>query len=331
MIQLSIDELLAQWADVEAAVDATEGIDPWCSGLDWVVPVASGFAANGKRLLLRSADDNGYAILGYYRRGGRIFLAGIEPLWGFASPIFGPDPAALAGELRRFLANRPDWSMLALAGLPPHPHPLTSAISAQLRPLGPTLLTDGITRRVADLSKGYETWLRARSRRFRRNLRQAEARAVDDGVTVVDAAQDDNLFERLLDIEQYSWKGQDNTGITTPEMSVMYSMMIDRLRERDRLQVFVAHLADSTEAGYILGGIRNRRYRGLQISFSAHHRSLSIGNLLQNHQIRHLTDHDLADVYDMGMDFDYKQRWADQAHSSVTLILHRSSTLGPLS
>jgi hypothetical protein len=200
-----------------------------------------------------------------------------------------------------------------------------------------SLYGEGMTRRVADVSEGYDQWLHARSSRFRRNLRQAEAKAADVGLNLVDSAGDDQLFNRLLTIEQQSWKGQDDSGITTPEMSTMYGMMIDRLRERDRLQAFVAQLPGSgtdnqpVDVGYILGGIRNRRYRGLQISFSGIHRDLSIGNLLQNHQLRHLTEHDLADVYDLGMDFEYKQRWADEAQTSITLMLHRSSQTEPLS
>ncbi len=108
----------------------------------------------------------------------------------------------------------------------------------------------------------------------------------------------------------------------------MYELMIDRLRDRDRLEAHVARLpgdGETTDVGFILGGIRNRRYRGLQISFDADHAELSIGNLLQNQQLRRLADQDLADTYDMGMDFPYKQRWADSIERSVTLVLHRTS------
>lgn len=326
--QLTFDQLLDEWADVEAAVDATAGIDHWCSALDWIVPVASGFAPRGKRLLLRSTDGNGYALLGFYRRAGQILLSGIEPLWGFASPIFGSEVAALTDELADHLHERGDWSLLVMAGLPPLPHRLSRTIVDGLAPLGPSLFTEGITRRVTDLSAGHDAWLAKRSPRFRRNLRQAEARAGNAGL-VIDAVDDDpKLFKRIMDIERRSWKGGDGSGITGPEMSTMYDMMIERLRERGRLEAHIARLSidgEMTDVGYILGGIRNRRYRGLQISFDADHTELSIGNLLQNHQLRRLADDDLADTYDMGMDFPYKQRWAGGTERSVTLVLHRTS------
>lgn len=324
---LTFDQLLDDWADVEAAVDATAGIDHWCSAPDWVIPVACGFAPRGKRLLLRSRAGNGYVLLGFYRRSGQIVLSSIEPLWGFASPIFGHDIEALTDELRAHLQRRADWSTLVMTGLPPLPHRLSRTIVDGLAPLGPLLSTGGITRRVADLSAGHDAWLGNRSTRFRRNLRQAETRAGDVGLLIVPAADDPKLFKRIMDIEQRSWKGTDGSGITGPEMSTMYDVMIDRLRERGRLEAHVARLpvdGELTDVGYILGGIRNRRYRGLQISFDADHADLSIGNLLQNHQLLRLVDDDLADTYDMGMDFPYKRRWADGSERSTTLILQRA-------
>ena len=332
--QLTFEELLDDWAGVEAAVDVTAGIDQWCSALDWVVPVASGFAPRGKRLLLRSSAGHGYVLLGYYRRNGRIFLSSIEPLWGFASPIFGSDLASLTAELTAELRTRSDWSMLVLNGLPPLPHRLSRTVVDGLAPLGPALFTDGITRRVADLSGGFERWLAERSSRFRRNLRQAEARAADAGLTIEAIDDDPRLFKRIMDIEQRSWKGSDGSGITGSEMATMYDIMIDRLQERARLQAHVARLVvdgEPTDVGFILGGIRNRRYRGLQISFDADHADLSIGNLLQIHQLRRLGHEDLADTYDMGMDFPYKQRWADRSERSATLLLHRTLPPPPLS
>ncbi len=336
--ELTFDQLLDEWADVEAAVDATEGIDHWCSALDWLAPVAFGFAPRGKRLLLRSSAGHGYALLGFYRRGEVVLLSSIEPLWGFASPIFGPDMAALTGELVTHLEQRSDWAMLVLSGLPPHPHPLTRTVKEGLAPLGVSLFTEGITRRVADISGGYEGWLANRSNRFRRTLSQAESKAEAAGVAIESAADDAKLFKRILDIEQRSWKGSDGSGITGTEMSTMYELMIERLRDRGRLHAHIARLAvddqgpaQVIDVGYILGGIRNRRYRGLQISFDAAHARLSIGNVLQSHQLRELTTGRLADVYDMGMDFPYKQRWAEQADRSTTLVLHRSSSAPTLS
>lgn len=339
MHTLTRSELEQSWEAIEAAVDATDGIDPWCSGLDWTLSVSTGFAPRGKHLYLRSGDGHGFALFGYYRDLKRnLLLSSIEPLWGFSCPLFGPDIDALAAEVATELDRLPHWSSLIIPGLPPLPHPTTLAVSAGLGRLGPVSIGEGITRRVADLSEGYEAWLDNRSARFRRNLRQAERRATERGLEIIDASSGaddpagDAVFNRLLTIEHQSWKGGEGSGMTGDEMSAMYRFMVDRLRQQNRLQVFVARLpgehggcapGTTADVGYILGGIRNRRYRGLQISYRSDYDDLSIGNLLQLHQIRHLCHHDLAHTYDMGMDFGYKQRWADRAESSITAVIHR--------
>lgn len=141
-------------------------------------------------------------------------------------------------------------------------------------------------------------------------------------MSIEDASNDPLLFERLMSIEYRSWKGQEGSGITSIEMSAMYESMIARLVVQGRLAAHVA-VVDGSDVGYILGGIRSRRYRGLQLSYCDDARELSVGNLLQDHQLRLLDSLDLADTYDLGMDFDYKRRWADHRETSLTLVVHR--------
>jgi hypothetical protein len=362
--EISLDELDALSSELEAAVDATPLIDPWCSGPDWQIPVAAAFAPGAERLILATEDRTGFAMLSKYDAGHPL-MGGIEPLWGFGTPIVGPNPARLAAEVAATLAARDDWQTLFLPGMPtlneptdeqlepdpaepwvPRPDPtVTLGLASGLASLGRVGLAEGITRRIADLRPNhshitgqrhddqpagpetvgpspYEQWLGRRTARFRRNLRQADARADSEGVTIEDASADPHLFNRLMAIEHQTWKGQEGSGITSEEMSALYRLIIDRLARSGRLQAAVARHRD-VDVGYILGGIRNRRYRGLQLSYTDAARHLSVGNLLQNHQIKQLDEHDLADVYDLGMDFDYKKRWADRTQTSVTLVVHR--------
>ncbi len=356
MEQLTIEDLDRRWADVETAVDATPGIDPWCSGLDWQIPVTVGFAPNATRLLLTTDDGQGFALLASYRDpSGSQILSGLEPLWGFGSPILGPDPGSIGAALATALGPDPNsdridlpWQTMVLPGLPPIPrptkpipqdspaNPTSSAgrtdaspghhtslpLALSLSSLGRAGFAEGITRQLIDLDDGYDAWLQRRSPKFRRNLRRAERGAADAGLTIVDGADDPDVFDRLLAIEQRSWKGQDGSGITGEAMTVMYRTMVDRLRARDRLLVHLAVL-DGDDVGYILGGVRNRRYRGLQLSYTDDASDLSVGNVLQAHQLAELDRRDLADVYDLGMDFDYKRRWADRTETSVVLVVQR--------
>lgn len=329
------------WRSVESAVDATPEIDQWCSGLDWVLPVSAAFAPTQERLLLAAdaADAgrpgaegiDGFALLAKYCSArGTPMYGGLEPLWGFGAPLFGPDPVALTCQLVDHLLRRDDWRVLFLPGMPAITDgearatpQFTLDVACALAPAGRVRLGEGISRQVADLTEGYDRWLERRSAKFRRNLRRSTARATEAGVSIEEASDDPRLFDRLMAIERRSWKGRKGSGITSREMRTMYAVMIDRLRARRRLLAFVA-VCDGRDVGYILGGLRARRYRGLQLSYVDGAEHLSIGNLLQDHQLRLLDRDDLADAYDLGMDFDYKRRWADRLEASVTVIVNRS-------
>ncbi|MEM7326294.1 MAG: GNAT family N-acetyltransferase [Actinomycetota bacterium] len=335
MDELTLQDLDELWPEVEDAVDVTPGVDPWCSGPDWSIPVASAFAPEADRLLLTNPGRTDFALFSVYETAESIpLVSGLEPLWGFGSPVVGPstlagDGRSIADAAARALAARPDWQVLYLPGLPmitpespPDHRRFAVGVAGALGNLGRLRLSEGITRQVADIGRGHEAWLADRSPRFRRNLRRATAQAKDAGLEMVDAANDPNLFDRIMAIEHRSWKGLEGSGIAAPEMRTMYRLMIKRLRSRNRLHATIAR-RDGTDVGYIVGGVRGRRYRGLQISYTQNAAPLSVGNLLQLHQLIELDRLDLADVYDLGMDIDYKRRWADRAETSLALIIDR--------
>jgi CelD/BcsL family acetyltransferase involved in cellulose biosynthesis len=320
-------ELEHRWAEVEAVVDQTSEIDRWCSGPDWVLSVNAGFGGSAQPLLFQveTGAGTGFALLARYPvAGGSTVLAGLEPLWGFASPVLGADIAVVAARLADRLAAEPGWTSLAVPGMPMPigPDSFTTRVAAALESLGPIRVHQGIVRQVADLDDGYDAWFGRRSPRFRQRLRQAQRRADELGVGFVDVGSDADVFDRLLAIEASSWKGTDDSGMTSPEMSATYRTMVGRLQDRQRLLAYVARLGDD-DIGYILGGIRNGHYRGLQLSYRADTADLSIGHLLQWHQIRDLCRTGAAVRYDLGMDLDYKRRWADRAEPSLTLIVDR--------
>ena len=321
---LTLAELDRQWSEFERAVDRTPEIDRWCSGLDWVLPVHAGFGPGAKAEPLVLTDGSGWAVLARYRLGGgRRVIAGLEPLWGFASPLVGPDPGALADRVARVLAAEP-WDQLVLPGMPElvSDASFPMRVATALAQLGPVGMGAGIVRQVADLDGGYEPWWARRSPRFRRNLSQAGRRAESAGLEVEDASNDPGVFERIVAVERRSWKGRDDTGITAPEMLVTYRAMTARLQARGRLRVLLARRGGA-DVGYILGGVRAGIYRGLQLSYAREAAELSVGHLLQHHQLRALCRHGEATTYDLGMDLGYKARWADRAVPTFTLVVNR--------
>ncbi len=297
---LSLAELDRHWSEFESALDRTPEVDHWCSGLDWVLPVHAGFGPGTGADPLVLADGTGWALLARYRSDeGRRVIAGLEPLWGFACPLVGPDVEGLADRVARELAAEA-WDQLILPGMPElvSDASFPMRVATALAQLGPVGMGAGIVRQVADLADGHDAWWARRSPRFRRNLGQAGRRAEAAGLVVEDVSAEPGVFERIVAVERRSWKGRDDTGITSPEMLVTYRAMTARLQARGRLRVLVARLGGA-DVGYIMGGVRAGIYRGLQLSYAREAADLSVGHLLQHQQLRTLCANGEATTYDL--------------------------------
>ncbi len=324
-----LGELDARSDEWEALVDASSGIDPWCSGPDWVIPVHRGFGNETDPTLL-DCGTAGWAMLARYEdEESNGLLSGLEPMWGFACPIIGPEPAVVAQHLCRYLKGRADWDRVILPGFPRDAE-LARTVGMQLIGLGRVGLAEGIVRQQADLSEGFETWWERRPAKLRRNLRNARRRGEEAGLHIIEPALDDTLFHRVLAIEHRSWKGKEESGITSPEMSTFYEAMLGRLATAGRLRAHVATLDPgdpAADVGFIIGGVRGERYRGLQLSYTDEAAALSVSHLLQLHQIEALTSAERDDevmLYDLGMDMDYKRRWADEDDATLILVIDRT-------
>ncbi len=321
----SISALDADSQAIEELVDATPGIDPWCSGPDWFLPAHEAFAESvfdgPVRPLLWSEEGTGAVLLGLAETpdGGAI-VSGLEPMWGFASPLLGPDLVDLAELAAEHLAALDGWQFAVIGGLPLS-NDLAIRLAAPFGPLGDVQATYGIVRQVADLRRGHDAWFAARSSKFRRAIHRAKRDASDQGVRFVDVSDDADAYRRCVRIERSSWKGRVDDGITSPGMHRFYELMTARLQAAGRFRATVA-VVDDRDVGFIFGGIRDGRYRGLQLSFTESVGHLSISHLLQDHTIRQLGEEPVH-TYDMGMDMEYKRRWADRTEASMSLIVRR--------
>lgn len=327
MERLELEQLEKLAPEIDEAISRTPGIDPWCSGVDWIIPVHRAFAPESEPLLLMDngtpgGEDAGakrFVLLSRYRAdSGEGLIAGLEPLWGFACPLLGGDHAANAKSLAIHLRGDAGWQTLALPGLPAD-RSLIMSMARPLAELGDVGLQEGITRRIADLTDGPDAWLERRKPKFRRNLRNAQRRARGAGVDFYIADDSPDAFERIVAVEQRSWKGAQGDGITAPEMQSFYRSMTERLRQDGSLRCVIA-TRNGSDVGYILGGSRNARYRGLQLSYTQESAALSLGHLLQLHEIRRMSAEGVV-LYDMGMDMEYKAKMADTTMTSVMLVV----------
>ena len=283
-----------------------------------MVPTHEGFAGDIEPVVLGDGRRWVGLFSPYRDEDDHVVLSGMEPLWGFSCPVLTANPAAHAGELATELGELSEWTRLVITGLEPHGE-MFEALGRGLSVFGPVYMAEGIACCLADLSEGLEPWLERRSSRFRRQWRRWRSAA--SAIEFADTVDGTGLMDRLLAIEEQGWKGQDGDGITSQTMERMYRAMIDRLSERGRLRATIARV-DGADVGFILGGVRAGVYRGLQLSYieSAAHRS--IGHLLQSHQIRALEGTGIH-TYNLGMDMEYKRRWADTVRPTTVLIVNR--------
>ena len=314
-VRIEADQLDLVARAWDAAVDRTEGADEFCASSLWSFAAAASFPDHDPPVVV----GDGSSFAGMRRataEDGSRLLLGLDPVWGFATPMVGhPVQAA------RLLGARLGLDDHDVAVVTGQRHGgiglqcLVQVLGERRRLLqGPTE-----QRLQADLSDGLEPWLARRSSRFRQRLRQVRRRAEEAGVTVVDcsALAPDDAVDRVLAVEARSWKGEEGTGLASESLADFYRRMAWRLAASDQLRLLFARQGDR-DIGYVLGGVRGRTYRGLQLSHAADARDLGIGHLLQIHQLEALVG---IDVYDLGMDMPYKRRWADRIDETFAVLI----------
>lgn len=309
-----LDRVARAW---DAAVDRTPGADEFCASSAWSFAAAASFPEHEPPVVV--TDGGSFAGL---RRAtaedGSRLLLGLDPVWGFATPVVG-HPVQSA----RLLAARLRMDDHDVAVVTGQRHD-SIALQCLVQVLGEhRRLLQGPTeqRLQADLSEGLEPWLARRSSRFRQRLRQLRHRAEDAGVTVVDcsALGPDDALDRVLAVEARSWKGAEGTGLASESLAEFYRRMAWRLGASDQLRLLFARQGDR-DVGFVLGGVRGRTYRGLQLSYDAALGSLGLGHVLQAHQLEALAGTGI-EVYDLGMDMPYKRRWADRVDETFAVLV----------
>lgn len=319
MRRFGLDELAAIAPAWDAAVDETPDVDAFCASTPWSFSAAGAFPDADEPVIV--GDGVAFCGMRSVRSEAGPVLVGLDPVWGFATPFVGP-PMHAAQMLSLRLEADDDWQLAVVAGQR-EDSPLTACL-AHVADDRWTLYRGGTEARLRiDLGGGVEEWFARRSPRFRQRLRRLERDADARGLAVEDvsAVPPDELFDRVVAIDARSWKGAEATGLASDDLQAFYRRVFARLGARDHLRVLVARL-DGEDVGYIAGGVRDHLYRGLQLSHDADHADLGIGHLLQLAQLRLLEEEGIA-TYDLGMDMDYKRRWADRIDETISVVISR--------
>jgi CelD/BcsL family acetyltransferase involved in cellulose biosynthesis len=312
--ELTLDDLDGDSPRFDALVAGARDVDRFCSSSDWILPAARGLQPGRAPWLRRG--EHGYLALMVAEHAGQRWLEPLEAMWGLACPLVG-DPVALAAEVADELDRAPPGAAVMLCGL--QRSSLRFAAAARALDVRHRLgLGPPARRHVASLDGGIDGFLSRRTVNFRRSLRRALRRADDEGVRLVEAGDPQTGWRRLLAVEERSWKGRDGVGIAASGMLDFYRLMVPRLHARGALRLSFAQ-RDGEDLAYILGGLFGDTYRGLQFSFAADEEALSLGNVCQFRQLERLCAEGTA-FYDLGSEVEYKRRWGEIVHETVTLV-----------
>lgn len=325
MRALTLEELDRRADAFDEVVASMPEIDHFCSSSAWILPAQAQLMPAREPWLFE--DEHGYVAMmrGRHADGWR-YVEPLESMWGLACPVIGRDSARLAASFARLCRERArDWDVALLSGVTPG-SALGLSLIKQLAPRYELRLGPRAVRHVADLGGGVDAFLARRSRNFRRSLRRAlrdaEAAGIEfETVRATDAATALAAYERIVRVEARSWKGLVGVGIDSGTMHGFYRDMLPRLAAHDRLRVIFARHQEH-DVGYILGAVFLGTYRGLQFSFDAEARTLALGNLCQYRQIEALCREGVT-RYDLGTEMEYKRRWSDITHETISLIALR--------
>ena len=317
------DRLDSPWN--RAAERSSQG-DPFCCRTEWQLSIQEAFFPS-RQLHLRESSSGLLALAERSYPGLGPTLEPLDSLWLFGSPLLGPGAADL---LEAFLAERASQgrsSNLVVSGLLPE-DPLRDRILRSFHARYDIYRAKTVEVCSASLAGGLEGFLARRSPLFRKRLRQAARRAESRGlgferISLRSAAEAHETFERMLAVERTSWKGIDHCGMTETESSRFYRALAQRLAASGTGRVIFAR-ADERDVGFVFGGLAGAVYRGQQFSYAEEWRASSIGNLLQQEQLRWLEE-EVVLRYDMGPLMDYKCHWAEIRTPMEVLLLRPKS------
>jgi CelD/BcsL family acetyltransferase involved in cellulose biosynthesis len=321
MKRLTLAEFRSRAEEYAAAVSVTPGSCEFCSGPLWQLAAREHLqAANAKEEDTFIVERDGAWLLFAAQEPTGIHFP-LEASWMFGCPLAGDTDTAVAllrDAAREESLRRGHPLAFFIGGLADD-----GPIHRALRPLRPVSRHwreyPGMDVMQIDLGEGFGPWAERRSKKFRRLLR--EAGAVVPGLEILDLsrAEPDAIYERILAIQQASYKWQEGTDIfQMPGYGAFYRELLEGLHATGDLRVLIAR-RDGIDLAHIFGGVAATTYRGLQMSYIEEARDLGLGNRLQIENLRRCADDGIT-IYDLGMHAPYKERWADRCEKRIGVL-----------
>lgn len=323
MAALTYREFVEARGGFDGAVALTPQVSRFCSASAWALAAYERLdtgvgGAEGTPLLI----GEGNHWLAFAPRGAHYFQP-LEGAWMFGCPLVGPEPersiALLKNTARRVVGEPRGYIVGGVERM--------GDLHARLRTLGAGGLKyqelEGVGAMLIDLGPGIDAWLGRRSRKFRKNLRAADKKVREAGITIETAngeSDAEELFQRIFSIQQQTGKWSGGTDIFHSEdCRRFYRQLLGDLQQSGRLRLQFAR-KDGRDIAHIFGGVFGDTYRGLQMSYLEEFAALGLGNLLQWDNLTRMEKEGIR-TYDLGMPSEYKYRWADRERKTVISLV----------
>lgn len=321
---------LSRWQKLAISTDQA---DPVCCAPFWHLAFHEIFTPG--RNVFYEASGNGIALFGeFFYPNGNAALLPLEDSWTFGQPLLGDEALELLEHALPEIAARYGGKMppIYISGMRER-LPFARRLYARFsRYFSMFRQNHGILPAAASLAGGVDGWLSRRSANLRANLRKAGKRAAGLGVIFerwrpgAENAQD--IYARMLAVEEKSWKGIGKCGMAEPPSREFYAALIARHARAGTALVIFARLANE-DIGFIFGGTCGNIYRGQQFSYANDYARLSLGNLMQFQKIIWLCELGMA-RYDMGPAtgerMQYKRHWTEQFREINLWIMRSGKT-----
>ncbi len=308
MKRLSLEEFREKIEEYENCVRMTPDIDSFACLAPWILAAYESDQSHGTPWIWQEGE-NFLVFQELTIDCGCHVIMPFERQWSFASPIIGPTELGRALCLRRAMAET-DIATAYISGV--HRGDFLWKLLQVTFPEGFYTTQAHTERCMASLEGGREGFLARRSGHFRARIRQAERLAFERGLTCeylpdLKMHEIPALCERLLQVENRSWKGKSGHGIG--EWMAFHENLARELAAVGRLRCLFFKLGD-LDVAYLFAGVAGDLLRGWQMSFDDDFRDMSLGNLAQMEIIERGAAEGLL-RYDLGMPMTYKDRWSD--------------------
>lgn len=317
--ELQTPEIMNHWKRLAIG---TGQADPCCCAPAWNLAYHAIFHPDARVKAMISA--NGLIIFYEHQlRDGSTVLFPLEDSWMFAHPLLGVDSHLLLFELLRSYGF--PLPGIAVSGIQEDSlH--AKVLFRRFSPLYDFFKHDVLAQCSASLQGGVDGWLSRRSGNFRAKLKKARRKGSHfsfERHQPQSATEANSLYQRMLAVEEKSWKGIDHCGMAEPPSREFYGALIAELSKSGNARVIIAKDEDK-DIGFIFGSCLGPCYRGQQFSFDQDYADYSPGNLMQFEKIVWLCE-DGIKHYDMGPitgpRMAYKEHWTEEKHKMCTWFL----------